>query len=228
MKNYFKSASCCFRTIIIFNILLLRPAYGFCQEGNINSNAGDVNVNDRSTQYGSILSSTVNCDSLNRDNNILVLDTVLKRPSEVLLVPRFGTVEGSWNPATFLNCSTCQTPTAYPQSNIVYIVTLKDDYQCIHQERFQIKLELTVYNVITPNNDGVNDCLKISGMPDGTPMKIFDKSGLLVYSTDAYNNTNCWSGTDNSGESLIAGTYWYVLDNPWQGVYQKGFVLIVR
>jgi gliding motility-associated-like protein len=173
-------------------------------------------------------SNYVNCDSLYANQNILTLDTILKKPSEVVLTPQYGVLDGTWSPASFLSCIDCQTPTAYPERTILYTVKLIDENQCTHLESFRIELELTVPNVITPNGDSYNDCLKIAGLPNETPMKIYDKNGILVFSTNTYDNSNCWTGTDNNGDPLEVGTYWYVLDNSLSGVYKKGFVLLIR
>jgi gliding motility-associated-like protein len=216
------------KRIVLLSLILQWYTPTFTQEGTGSTSSSKTTLSTPGISMGTDKSTAANCDSLNPNRNILTLDTVLKSPSNVLLVPKYGTVDGLWSPINFLNCTSCQTPTAYPERNIVYSVNLRDEYQCIHVERFQITLEVTVKNVITPNGDGINDCLKIVGLPVGTPLKIYDKSGLLVYSTDAYNDTDCWEGTDNGGRPLVAGTYWYVLDNPWTGIYKKGFILIVR
>jgi len=170
----------------------------------------------------------INCDSLNPVKNILTLDTILIKPSEIVLTPKYGTIDGPWYPTIFLSCTDCQTPIAFPDKAITYTVHLIDQYQCTHSENFKIEFTLTVPNVITPNGDGYNDCLKIFGLPFGTPLKIFDKNGLQVYSDDQYDNSNCWTGTDNTGKPLDAGTYWYVIDNPLEGLYKKGFILLIR
>ena len=81
--------------------------------------------------------------------------------------------------------------------------------------------EVEVFNVITPNGDGVHDVLKISGLekfPNNT-LKIYNRWGVLVYVTKAYNTQgNVFDGT-SSGRATIekdnklpVGTYFYILD----------------
>jgi gliding motility-associated-like protein len=58
-----------------------------------------------------------------------------------------------------------------------------------------------------------------------TSLNIFNRWGKLVYSDSGY--TNDWKGTNNSGNNLEEGTYFYVLDICREGVL-KGYVNIVR
>lgn len=120
-----------------------------------------------------------NCDSINTIKNKVTLDTLLEKPSEILLTPLEGKIDGSWYPTINLSCTDCQTPIASPQSSTIYSVNLKDEYNCIHQEIFKIKIDITIPNFITPNGDGFNDNFKILGLPEGSEIKIFDKDGAL-------------------------------------------------
>ena len=81
--------------------------------------------------------------------------------------------------------------------------------------------EVEVFNVITPNDDGIHDVLTIRGIqnyPNNT-IKIYNRWGVLVYATKAYNNdSNYFDGT-SEGRATIAndnqlpvGTYFYILD----------------
>ena len=81
--------------------------------------------------------------------------------------------------------------------------------------------ELIVYNVVTPNNDGSHDVLKIENIenfPNNT-IKIYNRWGVLVFTTRAYNsNGNVFDGTSqgratiDQDNKLPVGTYFYILD----------------
>ncbi len=81
--------------------------------------------------------------------------------------------------------------------------------------------EVKVFNVLTPNGDGVHDVLKISGLenfPNNT-LKIYNRWGVLVYTTKAYDTEgNIFDGTStgrvtiNKDNKLPVGTYFYILD----------------
>ncbi len=80
--------------------------------------------------------------------------------------------------------------------------------------------EVEVFNVVTPNNDGVHDFLMISGLdirPDNS-IEIFNRWGVLVYQTESYDSDgNHFDGTSKARaamgkeEKLPAGTYYYRL-----------------
>ncbi len=81
--------------------------------------------------------------------------------------------------------------------------------------------EVEVFNVVTPNGDGVHDILTIAGLenfPNNT-IKIYNRWGVLVYTTNAYNtNGNVFDGTSTGrvtvqqDNKLPVGTYFYILD----------------
>jgi gliding motility-associated-like protein len=177
------------------------------------------------TDYFNIL---LHCDTLYPESTILVLDTLVEQESNILLNPRYGTINSLWTPSRFLDCIDCQSAVASPRSTTTYRVELDDEFGCIHVEEFLIEVEFRVPNVITPNGDGYNDCLKIYGLPENTAFRVYDKNGLLIYSVDPYRYDFCWEGIDKNGDPLRAGTYWYALDHPVLGILKKGFILIKR
>jgi gliding motility-associated-like protein len=72
-----------------------------------------------------------------------------------------------------------------------------------------------VDQAVSPNGDGINDFLYIEGIqnfPDNH-VKIINRNGDKVFAITGYNNKNLvFSGKDNSGHSLPAGTYFYLID----------------
>jgi gliding motility-associated-like protein len=170
----------------------------------------------------------INCDSLYPEKLFVTLDTTIKEGSTVKLITKSGTIDSRWKPSRWLNCSDCLEPLATAKNSITYQVSLKDDFGCDHIEAFNLNLELFVPNVITPNNDGYNDCFSIAGLPENSSLNIFNKAGLLIFSANPYNESNCWKGTDMNGNMLSSGTYWYVLDNQELKLNKKGFVFLKR
>ncbi|MDX1326066.1 MAG: gliding motility-associated C-terminal domain-containing protein [Arenibacter sp.] len=81
--------------------------------------------------------------------------------------------------------------------------------------------DVEVFNVITPNNDGIHDVLTIKNIgsfPNNT-IKIYNRWGVLVYATRSYNNnTNNFDGTSQGrvtvqeDNKLPTGTYFYMLN----------------
>ncbi len=82
-------------------------------------------------------------------------------------------------------------------------------------------------NVITPNNDGMNDCLKIPCVANhpNSKLKVFNRWGDLVHESNTYKND--WAGTYN-GNPLPNGTYFYLLQMTDNDEPMQGFFTIVR
>ncbi len=75
---------------------------------------------------------------------------------------------------------------------------------------------IIVYEILTPNGDGLNDIFRIVGIesfPDNQ-VRIYNRWGNLVYSAYGYNNTdNFWDGTNSeNNKKLPVGVYYYVID----------------
>ena len=73
--------------------------------------------------------------------------------------------------------------------------------------------EITLYNVFTPNNDGINDCFQFESKNlDCTnyELKIYSRWGEKVF--ESKNPGTCWNGGyKNNVNVLPAGTYYYLL-----------------
>ena len=93
--------------------------------------------------------------------------------------------------------------------------------------------DITIYNVMTPNGDGLNDIFMIQNIdrfPDNK-VQIFNRWGVEVYSTEGYSidNGNVFSGfsdgraTVRRGERLPTGTYYYLIEyvDPTTGVVRN-------
>lgn len=88
-------------------------------------------------------------------------------------------------------------------------------------------------NGITPNGDGLNETLFFDildefprSFPDNQ-MIIFNRWMDVVYESEPYQNE--WRGTNNSGQDLPAGTYYYILRlDLAEGIILRGDVTIIR
>lgn len=80
---------------------------------------------------------------------------------------------------------------------------------------------IEVFNVLTPNGDGVHDVLEIEGLeeyPNNT-LRVYNRWGVSVFTTKAYgSNGNLFDGTSQGRVTVAAdnklpvGTYFYILD----------------
>lgn len=68
------------------------------------------------------------------------------------------------------------------------------------------------FNIFTPNGDGLNDLWDIRELiaGDNCAITIMNRWGSVVY--DDANFAGTWAGTDNGGNELPDGTYYYILD----------------
>ena len=88
-------------------------------------------------------------------------------------------------------------------------------------------IDCFVGNLITPNGDGYNDLLEIpcldSGNYNQNSIVIVNQYGDEVFSAAPY--TNNWTG-QHKGETLPAGTYFYVLNLGDGSKPQQGFITL--
>ena len=84
---------------------------------------------------------------------------------------------------------------------------------------------LFVPNVITPNDDGINDEFKIQFIEffSNSSLVIFDRFGQEVFSSKNAGTMN-WDGRKN-GRNLPTSTYWYQIDVE-EGNSRTGWILL--
>lgn len=118
-----------------------------------------------------------------------------------------------------------------PQDNITYEVTAANAAGCTGAGSISIAVvndfKVDATNILTPNGDGRNDRWVVRNL-DSYPnneVKIFDRSGRLVYQRRNYSNE--WDGTIN-GSPLAEGTYYYILTINGGEAMAKGYITIVR
>lgn len=85
--------------------------------------------------------------------------------------------------------------------------------------------ELDIPNVITANNDNVNDNFEIAGLKPNTQVIILNRWGEVVFTSDNY--LNDWGGKDVSGQLLKDGVYTYSLMTQ-EGKKYHGFIHLLR
>ncbi|SEW36554.1 gliding motility-associated C-terminal domain-containing protein [Chitinophaga sp. YR573] len=119
---------------------------------------------------------------------------------------------------------------ARPMENTTYSVTVTDAEGCSDSATISVKVvedfKVDAINILTPNGDGKNDKWVIKNI-DSYPnneVRIFDRTGRLVYTRRNYNNE--WDGTMN-GSALPEGTYYYILTIEG-GKTAKGYITIIR
>ena len=86
-------------------------------------------------------------------------------------------------------------------------------------------------NILTPNNDGINDVLVVKDLGDPNAylnpllLYIYNKAGVLVYQNENY--ANDWNGVDDGGAQLATGTYYFIAKSKDRRG-KTGYVDIIR
>jgi gliding motility-associated-like protein len=87
----------------------------------------------------------------------------------------------------------------------------QSEYGCITSKSIRVRVkknyDLKIYNIVTPDNNGLNDTWQIeniSSYPDNKVL-LFDQWNNLVFEETNYSND--WAGRNKRGELLPPGTY---------------------
>ena len=97
---------------------------------------------------------------------------------------------------------------------------------CVNEDPADSNIvEFTFPNVITPNDDGMNDFFKIDNLAENTEIIILNRWGNIVFSSTNYQNN--WDGKDTSGKELSDGVYTYKFKTQ-SGQISHGFLHLIR
>jgi gliding motility-associated-like protein len=149
-------------------------------------------------------------------------DIILCTNNELILDAGSGYENYYWQ-----NSATAQRDTASIEGlyyvNVSNICGIASDTIFVRVEDCTAKSndKIDLPNIFTPNGDGVNDLFRIQNLPDGiAPLKIYDRSGEIVFQTEGYNND--WDGND-----INSGVYYYILSYPPNEKTYTGFVQVL-
>ncbi|HQV74300.1 MAG TPA: gliding motility-associated C-terminal domain-containing protein [Flavobacteriales bacterium] len=121
----------------------------------------------------------------------------------------------------------------------LFTATITDLYECgplIINGRNECDFEVAIFvpESFSPNGDGINESFQIPGIeayPENTVV-IFNRWGNKVFDAAGYdNNTVVWDGTSSKaviGNSVPAGTYFYVIELDASTDAFKGSIQVVR
>ena len=109
-----------------------------------------------------------------------------------------------------------------------FVDNYSDNYE-LRAIRMREDCTIEASNVMTVNNDGVNDNLIIDGVEfwPNTMLKIYDRWGKLVFESENYQND--WNGNvKDSNRKAPAGTYYYFVQRSIDPAPQTGFLTLLR
>ena len=99
-----------------------------------------------------------------------------------------------------------------------YTITLTatDTFGCVDSIKVRVSVEVPYFfyipNAFSPDGDGINETFAPQGQgvdPDHYQMQIFDRSGMLVFSTR--NPYDYWDGRNKHGQMCPEGVYVYLI-----------------
>lgn len=160
-------------------------------------------------------------------------DTTIFLGDEVDLTASDG-IDWYWYSEKFVKMSSriSQTTTVRPlfTDSLKFYVRVTDKFGCQGIDSMyvividnQVKAPI---NFISPDGNDRNEVLDLSELnPDSECfITIMNRWGSEVYTNEAY--ANDWAGTDNSGNSLPDGTYYYLLRCDKQIIFKSAITII--
>jgi gliding motility-associated-like protein len=168
---------------------------------------------------------------LNQGNVSISNDTTVSKGFPALLTATGG-FNYVWTPTDGLDSPTSASTLATPEGTTTYTVTISDPNGCNLQLSVTVTVvedfNLGIPNLISPNGDGINDVWNIFNVETypGTSVMIFNRWGSKVWESSDYQND--WNGTDENGNELPDGTYFYIIQVGGSDRVFKGDVNILR
>jgi gliding motility-associated-like protein len=169
-------------------------------------------------------------------------DTTVMVGSSFALKPAYSpdVTKWIWTPSQYLDCIDCPSPVSTPRSEVNYLLTVQNQYQCEASDSRTVKLlcnneSIFLPNTFTPNGDGTNDVWypRGRGISAVRYLRVFNRWGQLIFERQNFNADDRSAGWDGTykGQKLPPDVFVYSLgmicDNG-QLVDVKGNVMIVR
>lgn len=145
-----------------------------------------------------------------------------------------GGQQYTWQPIAGLSASQGAQVIASPTSTNTYTVTVQSG-ACQDTASISVQVDditfatISIANVFTPNDDGVNDIVHVLS---NTPLfnfmwTIYNRWGQKVFETDQINEG--WNGIYN-GQPALADTYYYVVQyqTACKKTIKKGDLILIR
>jgi gliding motility-associated-like protein len=147
-----------------------------------------------------------------------------------------GALQYNWFPVISLNNPFIANPVATPNSTTDYVVIGTDSKGCSDTANINVKViadnkgKYLVPSAFTPNNDGLNDCFRVSrwGLIQKMDLRIYNRWGEMVFfATDP---NECWDGTFK-GVRQESGVFVYWIrasSNCDPSIFRKGTLVLIR
>ena len=147
------------------------------------------------------------------ENNIGTVTCTDMSPADYYLKWNFGDVFSNVNEVENVS----EVTHDYTHSGFYTItLTATDSLGCVDSVKVRVSVEVPYFfyipNAFTPDGDGVNETFAPKGEgvdPDQYSMQIFDRAGMLIYST--HNPYDYWDGRNKYGQMCPEGVYIFII-----------------
>jgi len=123
-----------------------------------------------------------------------------------------------WSPAEYVDNPSAYSVIVTPPSTTVFeVIGFVEQCEYSDQVLIVVGTDIDVPNAFSPNDDGINDYWKITGLSSYTRSRLtlYDRWGQEVFRSIAY--PNAWNGKRRSTQ-VPAGTYYYIIELNEPGV----------
>lgn len=150
-------------------------------------------------------------------------DLTVPTGSVVTLTPTGSSdiISWKWSPSQYLNCTSCQSPTSTPRSNMLYTVQVANSFGCTSSDSLKLNLvcdegKVFIPNTFTPNGDGQNDLFypRGKGVKSVLYFRIYNRFGQLVFESTRFQLNDSAAGWDGTmkGQRLNPDVFVYTAE----------------
>lgn len=166
-----------------------------------------------------------------------IADTTICLGDSLIIGANDTAIACNWYPAEGINETSLTNPKASPKQSTWYYVSHYNSFGYLAKDSVYITVincsnesSLVLPNIISPNNDGVNDFFTAKSTNLASfNCQLINRWGVLVAELSEPNQS--WNGTTKSGVALPEGVYYYVVSAKGKDDKEynlKGFVSLVR
>jgi gliding motility-associated-like protein len=140
-----------------------------------------------------------------------------------------------WSPPVAVLNETVANSSVAPNYTTTYtiLVTEPNGCTCTDNVTIVVKKLVRIYNVFTPNGDGINDIWNIENTEnyDNVEVDVYDRYGLKVFHSNGYAPGQEWNGNSSIGK-VPAAVYYYVFKynykNESKDYFLSGTITVIR
>lgn len=204
--------------------------YIWYEDGNFLSSTTDSILNYQALTDVSLTvevvcgSATSSCNTTTTSNNLDLVVTEVEvdaGPDHTIISGSSAELTGSgngsflWSPDQDLSSTNTANTVASPGNTTIYSLTVTTPEGCTESDDVLVEVvpPIIAPNIITPNDDGINDTWIIVGIdkfPSAT-VAIYDRWGQRIFNSTGYGQPDIFDGTF-AGKKLPASTYYYHVD----------------